>query len=68
MICECEDITHFEDGQPERLTQRYNAHTYGTEQPGIVATPTDFGTFFLCRECRDRAHSGYVGDLAEVGS
>jgi len=53
--CQCEDSTHFEDGAPERLEQRYQAHVYGAVDV-TTDVRTSFGTFAVCRECIQRGH------------
>lgn len=48
--CECEHVTHF---PPEEDGQQTTEHSYGREFEilELVETPTNFGTFRVCKEC-----------------
>lgn len=54
-ICQCEHITHFDDGAPERLAQRYMAHGYAAiGTVAVLAVPEISGG--ICQECIDHGH------------
>lgn len=53
--CECENITHMEDGAPERIAQRYEAHVYAAVD-ATVEVATAYGRFYICAECAERGH------------